>query len=234
MRSFGTPGIEYQFGTVALHASFTGLGRSTHPRWTVRPVVAAAVLDVSGALVTLRDAAPPSAEACRPFLPSGRPGSRLPSDRTRQPVRRPTDVSVSDHVRSIGTDHPDGVYRVVGRREGGLTLLRVTDADGARRHTGELVTVSRHDFDGSVAVDAPRRERTPRSTLTSVLGLLYWSVRVFGSQLRAHPVPTALAVALVAVGFLGGRLSLLADPVSGVLILLGSLALAFVGSGRLR
>ena len=36
----------------------------------------------------------------------------------------------------------EGVYRVVGTPDGEVTLLRVTDADGRRRHTGHVAQVS--------------------------------------------------------------------------------------------
>lgn len=77
------------------------------------------------------------------------------ADPTPRPVRRPADVALSDHVRPTDDDGLDGVYRVVGRSEERVTLLRVADATGTRRHTGELVTVSRTDLDGFVIADAP-------------------------------------------------------------------------------
>jgi hypothetical protein len=157
-----------------------------------------------------------------------------PSERTNTPVRDPADVSVSDHVQSRSDDdYPEGVYRVVGRSADAVTLLRVADPDGTRRHTGELVTVPTADLDDFVVADSPERERTPLGVLVSVSADASWSVRAFGQQLRAHPVPTALGGALVFVGLVGERLLPLPDPVQSGLLLLGCLVLVSVGSGRL-
>jgi hypothetical protein len=81
--------------------------------------------------------------------------------------------------------------------------------------------------------DSPERERTPLGVLVSVSADASWSVRAFGQQLRAHPVPTALGGALVFVGLVGERLLPLPDPVQSGLLLLGCLVLVSVGSGRL-
>jgi hypothetical protein len=38
--------------------------------------------------------------------------------------------AVYDHVELQDSDHPDGVYRVVGTTDETVTLLQVADADG--------------------------------------------------------------------------------------------------------
>jgi hypothetical protein len=44
-----------------------------------------------------------------------------------------------DHLRAQdGGPAPSGVYRVVGVDEDRVTLLRVTDGSGRRRHTGQI------------------------------------------------------------------------------------------------
>lgn len=157
-----------------------------------------------------------------------------PPERRNTLVRDPADVSVSDHVRPRDDDgHPEGVYRVVGRSADAVTLLRVADPDGTRRHTGELVTVPTAGLDDFVVAAPPERERTPLAVLASVSAGASWSVRAFGQQLRAHPVPTGLGGALVFVGLVGERLLSLSDPAQSGLLLLGSLVLVSVGSGRL-
>jgi hypothetical protein len=45
-------------------------------------------------------------------------------------------------VTNAGAAVEPGVYRVVGTTEGKVTLLRVADEDGTRRHTGHVVQVS--------------------------------------------------------------------------------------------
>ncbi|MFC7133808.1 MULTISPECIES: hypothetical protein [Salinibaculum] len=51
------------------------------------------------------------------------------------------DVDPYDHVRATDRSSvPSGVYRVVGTGDP-VTLVRVTDAEGRRRHTGQVVSV---------------------------------------------------------------------------------------------
>jgi hypothetical protein len=138
-----------------------------------------------------------------------------------------------EHVVPTDADYPDGVYRVVGTGDGTVTLLRVTDADGRRAHTGELVSVDADALDGFTAADPPPADRSLGSAVASSLATGYWSVRAFGRELRAHPLPTAVAVAVALVGAVGDAATSLPDAPAGGLLLLGSLALAYVGSGRL-
>lgn len=49
-------------------------------------------------------------------------------------------VAIGEHYRSSGQVVPAGIYRVVGI-PGDVTVLRVGDPDGRRRHTGEIVSV---------------------------------------------------------------------------------------------
>ncbi|WP_251341415.1 hypothetical protein [Haloplanus halophilus] len=137
--------------------------------------------------------------------------------------------AVYDHVSLAGTAHPPGTYRVVGVTGGTVTLLRVADADGHRVHGGETITVDRDAFDAFDPAANPDGDRS----LGSVVEVGYWSLRAFARELRAHPLPTAAALSLVAVGVVGDALGRLPDPAFGALILAGSLALAYVGSGRL-
>jgi hypothetical protein len=114
-----------------------------------------------------------------------------------------------------------------------VTLLRVTDADGRRAHTGELVSVDADAFDGFAATDPPVADRSLGTTVASSLATGYWSVRAFGGELCAHPLPTAVAVAVALVGVVGAAATSLPGALVGGLLLAGSLALAYVGSGRL-
>ncbi|MFB6159676.1 MAG: hypothetical protein ABEJ61_00690 [Haloferacaceae archaeon] len=140
--------------------------------------------------------------------------------------------SLYDHLRPVDADVADGVYRVVGTREAGVTLLRVADADGQRVHAGELVAVDEADLDGFAPAGNPNGNRSSARALASTVEVGAWSVRAFVRQLLARPLPTAVALALLAAGTVGqGRLPL-PDVALGGLILAGSLGLAYVGSGR--
>lgn len=136
------------------------------------------------------------------------------------------------HVTPASADAPDGVYRVVGAREDAVTLLRVGDADGRRVHTGELHAVSESAFAGFEPAPNPDGNRPLRTALTTRLSLPYWSLRAVLAQLSAHPIPAAVASAFVLAGAFGGRFVPLPDAAFGLSVLLGSLALASVGSGR--
>jgi hypothetical protein len=146
------------------------------------------------------------------------------------PAARP---ATYDHLRPTDADLPDGVYRVVGTGETTVTLLRVADADGRRVATGEVVAVDRADLDGFEPVGNPDGNRPVGAAVASRLRTAYWSVRAFGRQLLAHPLASAAALALVLVGTGGDGVVPLPDVALGVSILLGSLGLAYVGSGRL-
>jgi len=142
-------------------------------------------------------------------------------------------VGVYDHVRSTDADDDATVYRVVGSHADSVTLLRVSDGDGRRANTGEVITVSRDALDVFEAAENPDGNRSVGATVRSLGGGLYWSLRTFVAELAARPVLTALGLALFLVGaFGGGRL-----PLSGWVLLAielgGLLLLALVGNGRL-
>ncbi|PGF18187.1 hypothetical protein CP556_01880 [Natrinema sp. CBA1119] len=138
-----------------------------------------------------------------------------------------------DHVRPTGGDYPDGIYRVVGTSEGAATLLRVGDADGRRVNTGEIVTVSDGELEVFEPAENPDGNRPLGEIAASSLAMLPWRFRAFGGQLVAHPLPTAIATALVAVGFVGDSLGPFSEPVASVVLFIGIVGLAYVGSGSL-
>lgn len=140
---------------------------------------------------------------------------------------------VYDHYAPGNSDHSDGVYRVVGVTEDGVTLLQVGDADGKRVHTGKIVTVSYSTFNSFAPVENPDENRPLGTTVASVPEMVYWSVRVFVQQLAAHPMMAALALVLIATGYLGGESLAFPDLALDLLILIGCLALAYIGTGRL-
>lgn len=53
-----------------------------------------------------------------------------------------------EHFRTTETADVDaGIYRVVGTSDGEVTLLRLTDGDGVRRRTGDLVRLPVADLE---------------------------------------------------------------------------------------
>lgn len=82
-----------------------------------------------------------------------------------------------DHYRLTEGRGAEGVYRVVGT-DGAVTLLRVTDAEGRRAHTGELRRVSREEL--GTAFEPAADPDGGLSALRAVRNLLqgmYWEVR---------------------------------------------------------
>lgn len=88
-------------------------------------------------------------------------------------------ATVGDHYRPTADDRTPGVYRVVGASEK-VTLLRVADADGRRRHTGEIRRVSSRALDAEFErADDPDAGLSPVSLARNVLQGLYWQIRRF-------------------------------------------------------
>ncbi|WP_276273171.1 hypothetical protein [Haloarcula litorea] len=143
-----------------------------------------------------------------------------------------TDPDVGDHLRlddDSGDDHAAGIYRVVGTPDDSVTLLRVSDADGRRAHTGDLVAVPATDLDRFAAADEP----AATVSLAGAARNVYWSFRAFGTSLAANPLPSAVFGGLVLAGALGPRLFSTTGPLFDGLVLAGAFGLAYVGSGRL-
>ncbi|QHS15867.1 hypothetical protein [Halopenitus persicus] len=137
-----------------------------------------------------------------------------------------------DHVKPVDADVPDGIYRVVGRGEGTVTLLRVADAGERRLHTGEIVTVPLAEYPDFAPAENPDGNRPLGAGLASTAETGYWSLRVFTHRLTSRPFSTAIATLLAIVGIAGDRILPLPDVVHRVLILLGSIGLAYVGVAR--
>jgi len=135
-----------------------------------------------------------------------------------------------DHYRPTDADHPDGIYRVVGTGDQ-VALLRVGDADGRRVHTGDLLTVD--DLAEFEPAANPDGSRSPVALVSGFVESTYWSLRTFVRTLAAHPLPTAVALALLLAGNVADTVFGLGGTVGGILIIVGGLALGYVGSGRL-
>jgi hypothetical protein len=143
--------------------------------------------------------------------------------------------STFDHYRPAGAtvDCPAGVYRVVGVDDESVTLLRVGDAEGRRVNTGETVAVDRQALAGFVTAENPDGRPSPGAAIAALGGAAYWSTRAFVGELLAHPLASAAAVAVVVAGAVGDGIVAAPTPVFGAALLVGSLGLAYVGSGRL-
>jgi len=85
-------------------------------------------------------------------------------------------IVVGDHYRSTGESVPPGIYRVVGIPHT-VTLLQVADADGRRRHTGNVVSVEperlEREFDPA---EEPTAGLDPGRLVLGPIRNLYWSV----------------------------------------------------------
>lgn len=89
------------------------------------------------------------------------------------------DVTTGDHYRAgPDADLQPGVYRVVGVGDGEVTLLRVTDADGRRAHTGEVASVPAGAVgDALRPADDPDAGFHPVRAVVGALEGMVWEVR---------------------------------------------------------
>lgn len=142
-------------------------------------------------------------------------------------------VSVYDHLRLTDTDYRDGIYRVVGRTEDTVTMLRVGTKTGRRVNTGKLVTVPTTELDQFEPASNPDGNRPLREQIPLTVAWGYWSIRVFGQQVANHPVPTTVALALIAFGLWGDFVVDLPELSRDLVTIIGILALTYIGSGRL-
>ncbi len=90
-------------------------------------------------------------------------------------------VEIGDHYRPTKSASEAtaqrGVYRVVGTGDP-LTLLRVADKDGRRRHTGEALRIDRQVLAARFEpADDPDAGFSPLRWLRGLLQGLVWSVR---------------------------------------------------------
>lgn len=141
---------------------------------------------------------------------------------------RMSEYEVGAYVRPMTDTFPAGTYRIVGLDER-PALLRLTDADGDRSHTGRLIRPSRERLD-----DAFRPAAAPtRSALRRVLDfarVFPVVARVNATQLAQTPLRTTAATGLLVVGLLAP--STVPDIVAGGCVLTGALALALLMSPR--
>lgn len=147
----------------------------------------------------------------------------------------PTDLAVYDHVHfpdRVAADHgaTPGVYRVVGTDERAVTLLRVADADGRRRNTGELVALDRDDLEDLEPAENPDGNRSVGRALAGLVDGLAWQFRAFVDALADRPVASALALALLFGGLLGDRVFQAPEGLFTVAVFAGSLSLAALGA----
>lgn len=144
-----------------------------------------------------------------------------------------TPPEMYDHLRTTDAEHTPGVYRVVGTDEDTVTLLRVADAEGQRANTGAVVTVEREALSGFEPADNPDGNRPLGARVSAAATNTVWSFRAFGRSLAANPLPSALALALMAVGTFGEGVVPVGDTALVVALFAGALGLSYIGSGRL-
>ena len=149
----------------------------------------------------------------------------------------PTDVddpAAYDHLRPTDPDRSGvdpGIYRVVGTGDP-VALLRVGDADGRRVNSGDVVAVERDRLDGFEPADNPDGNRPTGERLAGVLDSLAWQVRAFLAGLRARPIASLVALAVVLVGVFGEGRVPGPDFVPTVLVVGGALGLSYIASNR--
>ncbi len=146
-----------------------------------------------------------------------------------------TSLTVFDHVRLVEdsdavADAMPGVYRVVGTHDDSFTLLRVTDADGHRANTGDLLSVEHAHLSAFEPADNPDGNRSPVAALAGAADGLVWQLRVFGRSLAARPLLSVAALIVAAVGLVGDQFLAGPDWAFGLAVFAGSLALAALGS----
>lgn len=137
-----------------------------------------------------------------------------------------------DHVSLSETEYPDGIYRVVGTSDESVTLLRVGEPDGRRVNTGEVVTVDTEEFASLESAENPDGNRPLGEAVVSIFTTSYWSIWAFARNLVASPLPALVAITLLFVGVVGPGTGFGPEVVFSVLTIVGGLALALVGAGR--
>jgi hypothetical protein len=141
-----------------------------------------------------------------------------------------TDPAVYDHLRPNEADVDPGVYRVVGTPDETVTLLRVGDANGRRVNTGAVVQIDRAALAGFEPADNPDGNRSASENVGGFLSDFGWQIRTFVGDLRANPVASLVAVALLVVGNQGDRLLSGPDPAFTAVYFLGVFALVYLGA----
>jgi hypothetical protein len=137
------------------------------------------------------------------------------------------------HFRVDCGEYPDGIYRVVGVSAESVTLLRVGDPDGRRANTGELIRVGIDDIAGLEAARNPDGNRPLAENVSQALAAVYWSSRTFVGSVIRNPVPASISGIVLLVGIFGERIASGPELVFDLLVLVGAVGLAVVGSGRL-
>ena len=111
--------------------------------------------------------------------------------------------AVYDHVELQDSDHPDGVYRVVGTTDETVTLLQVADADGQRVHSGDTIAMPTAAYESLPAATNPDERGSIAATLRSVPTDTYWTRRAVGRRYAEQPLLTAILVAIPAIVAVG-------------------------------
>jgi len=140
-------------------------------------------------------------------------------------------VSQYDHLRATDGAYESGTYRVVGSDEQSVILLRVGDDEGRRVNTGAVVRVDRDRLDSFEPAENPDGNRPLAGRLGGGLSGVYWSLRSFVAELVAHPIPAAVAIAVLLAGEFAEQIAVVPDSLSLPLVIAGVLCVTYVGSG---
>jgi len=138
-----------------------------------------------------------------------------------------------DHLRSTDSEDDDGIYRVVGTRSNSVTLLRVTDGDGRRAHTGEVITVPTDALEAFEPAENPDGNRSIGRRVAGAARNIYWSLRNAVESLVDSPLRTAAGLSLFIGGRFGGAGTGLPESILSLIALGGLLLLVGVATGRL-
>ena len=143
------------------------------------------------------------------------------------------DPAISDHLRSTDPDDDDGIYRVVGTRPDSVTLLRVTDGNGRRAHTGEILTVPTDAVAAFEPAENPDGNRSISRRVVRAVRNVYWSLRSAVESLVDQPLRTAAGFSLFLGGRFGGEGTGLPESILSLIALGGLLLLVGVATDRL-
>ena len=135
-------------------------------------------------------------------------------------------MEVGEFYEYVGTDYPTGIYRAVGVKQQDsrerITLLRVSNDQHMRKHTGEIIHISDSEIDTFTQTVEPNKERF-RVVKSKARAMPYVALTIF-RRLRTNTFLSALSLGSVVAGF--GADSANLALISTVLILLGSVGIS--------
>ena len=126
-----------------------------------------------------------------------------------------------------GPKYERAIYRVVGQEENQLTLLRVSNDQFMRRHTGEIIYISGSEVDQFTETVEPEKENS--RVVKTRARMIPYEVLTILRRLKRNRLLSTLSFGLVIAGFVADSVSL--GRISAVLILMGSIGISVSTSG---